>query len=403
MPLVALRRAVLFMLVLTATAVAEEQPLLEFIEPDSDSRTSAAVLVGPCALAHTAQILPVDGEGKLVGTDLRAQLAQVIANLKRALAAAGTGLEHAVRLHVYTAHPDGRAECRRLLGELLPAAARPAVTWTMGKLPRTGALVMIDAIAAVPRSEVNVTHHRVADLPTDGRAHVSILPPGRAVYVSGQAEPGETLADAARHTLASLSRTLEHLGLDRTHVVHVKTFLQPMDDVAQADQAIAAFFDGMPVPATVHVEWTMAAPVEIELVAWAPEGTARQAEGPVSFITPPGMRPSPLFARVVVTDSPRVLYTSGLAAPAGENAEQEVEKIFHRLESLLATAGSDFRHLAKATYYVADEDVSRALNAVRPNHYDPHRPPAASKAPVRGAGPPGSRISIDIIAVPKSR
>ncbi|HUG91421.1 MAG TPA: Rid family hydrolase [Planctomycetaceae bacterium] len=401
-----LLRGVIIVMCLAGSAAAGERPLVEPLEPDDDSATSAAVLVGPCALAHTAQMLPIDAAGNLVGeNDVAQQIRQVLANLEQSLDAAGSGIEHLVRIHVYAERAEGIAETRKQFREQFPRSARSAVTWTVGELPLAGALVMMDAVAAVPEHDgAAVSHHRVAGVRgSDGRAHVSILPRGRVVYVSGQAAAGGTLAEATRNTLAGLSTTLEHLGLDRSHVVHVKSFLQPMTGVSDADREIAAFFagrEGRPVPATVHVEWTMRSPIEIELIASAPEGTVPQATGRIAAITPPGMQASPIFARVVVIDSERALYTSGLSVPASDAAEREVRDVFDRLGELLELAGSDFRHLAKATYYVADADVSRMLNAVRPDYYDPERPPAASKAEVRGAGPPGARISVDLIAVP---
>ena len=66
---------------------------------------------------------------------------------------------------------------------------------------------------------------------------------------------------------------------------------------------------------------------------------------------------------------------------------------------VLQQAGSDFRHLAKATYYVSNDQTSARLNEIRPKFYDPKRPPAASKALVRGVGVAGTGISIDMIGV----
>ena len=57
-----------------------------------------------------------------------------------------------------------------------------------------------------------------------------------------------------------------------------------------------------------------------------------------------------------------------------------MKSILEVLGKRLEAAGSDLRHLVKATYYVTDEDASRALNELRPKFYDPARPPAASKA-----------------------
>ena len=63
--------------------------------------------------------------------------------------------------------------------------------------------------------------------------------------------------------------------------------------------------------------------------------------------------------------------------------------------------GSDFRHLVKATYLHEDDGTSTALNDLRPNYYDPERPPAASKANIAGTGDPTLGMVVDMIAVPK--
>ncbi|MCA9099021.1 MAG: hypothetical protein KDA36_11565, partial [Planctomycetaceae bacterium] len=74
-----------------------------------------------------------------------------------------------------------------------------------------------------------------------------------------------------------------------------------------------------------------------------------------------------------------------------------------QLQEILAhtDCGSDLKHLVKATYYCSHDSTSGALNAVRPDYYDPARPPAASKAIVPGVGHPERRITLDMIAVRK--
>ncbi len=77
-----------------------------------------------------------------------------------------------------------------------------------------------------------------------------------------------------------------------------------------------------------------------------------------------------------------------------------MRSIFSQLDTILTQSGSDLRRLAKATYYVSDDDPSAQLNKLRPEFYDPERPPAASKAMVRGVGHPDRGITIDMIAAP---
>ena len=45
--------------------------------------------------------VPLDGQGRLAGPDVRAQVRQVFDNLTAALAAAGASMEHVVKLAVY--------------------------------------------------------------------------------------------------------------------------------------------------------------------------------------------------------------------------------------------------------------------------------------------------------------
>jgi enamine deaminase RidA (YjgF/YER057c/UK114 family) len=94
------------------------------------------------------------------------------------------------------------------------------------------------------------------------------------------------------------------------------------------------------------------------------------------------------------------IFVSGIFAEAAKSAPEQVEEIFATLTDALKNMGGDLRHLVKATYYVSDDESSRALNNLRPNYYDAERPPAASKALVRGVGRPKRTVTLDMIAVP---
>jgi enamine deaminase RidA (YjgF/YER057c/UK114 family) len=84
------------------------------------------------------------------------------------------------------------------------------------------------------------------------------------------------------------------------------------------------------------------------------------------------------------------------------NGEIEVKDQFAQLDRILKLTGSDFKHLAKATYYVSTDSASVSLNKLRPGYYDPQRPPAASKAIVSSVGFKDLGLTIDMIAVPNS-
>jgi enamine deaminase RidA (YjgF/YER057c/UK114 family) len=94
----------------------------------------------------------------------------------------------------------------------------------------------------------------------------------------------------------------------------------------------------------------------------------------------------------------RPIFVSGLTGASADAAAQ-VREVFGELRRLLTDAGSDMRHIVKATYYVSDKVADQEINAIRPTLYDPARPPAASKISVQGTGRPGKGTVIDMIAV----
>ena len=92
---------------------------------------------------------------------------------------------------------------------------------------------------------------------------------------------------------------------------------------------------------------------------------------------------------------------STITSPQTGDAVAQTREIFRLLSGILEQAGSDFEHLAKATYFVTDDAASKALGELRPLYYNPKRPPAASKGTVSSTGFAGRTISLDMIAAPK--
>lgn len=375
-----------------------------FVGGDAASAASDAVVVPDGTLVHTAQLFPVERDQRLVGDgDLARQTQFVLGRLEVALAAAGARLADAVKLNVYVRQTDGAAGVRQVLAAQFPGPQRPAVSFVVTPLPVADALVAMDAVAFVDAARPStVTMRRSEMLADDACAHVGLLPRGARIYVAGQAEKGATLAEATRKTLESLQATLKFLGRTDADVVQVKAFLHPMSQAADVRAECQRFYGASPPP-LVLVEW-QAPQIEIELIAWGgpdPKGPA------IEYLTPPGMTASPIFSRVARVNHPHSIYVSGLYAPSAGNAgardaADEVQSVFDRLGGILKKSGSDFRHLAKATYYVSNGEASKQLNALRPRYYDPQRPPSASKAAVVGTGWPGTGLTIDMIAAPAS-
>jgi enamine deaminase RidA (YjgF/YER057c/UK114 family) len=275
---------------------------------------------------------------------------------------------------------------------------KPAVSMVETSLSHGS--VAMDAIGtADPKSgRLPVVRRRGEQLFTvnERLAHVAVLPAGPTVYISGQAEPGD-LRQATRATLENLNKTLTYLGLDLEHVVALKAFVTPADQIAQAEDEVVRFFADQVVPPISWVEWQSSTPIEIELVAAA---LPRDGAPAIEYLTPPGMTASPVFSRVTRIFADRTVYVSSLYGEQGGDGAEQVRQIFTTLDRVIRACDSDLKHLAKATYYVADDDASSQLNKLRPEYYDPQRPPAASKALVRGVGRAGRTITLDMIAVP---
>ena len=361
---------------------------------------AAAVVVEEGALVHTALFRPLDAEGRLQGgNDAHAQASHVLASVDTALRAAGTGLDRIARLHVYVADASVTASIDRLLAERFTGTATPAVTIVESRMPRAGMLVAMDAVAATARRTDAGAPERIAVAglpPAAGQgAHVAVQPEGPFVIVSGRAAPGEFDA-AVRATMEQLRGDLQAVGLGFEHAVQVKAFLGDMTRADQLQRLVAGAFPGT-APPLVVTEWRDSAlPVEIELVATAP-GASGGSER-LALVEPISAR----YSRIARVFAGRPIFVSGLTGASADPAVQ-VREVFDQVRRLMADAGSDMRHIAKATYYVSDRTADQEINTIRPSIYDPARPPAASKISVQGTGRAGKVTVIDMIAVTVGR
>lgn len=378
-----------------------QHPVIKEIQPSGSTGSSQAVVVDHAPLAHTAQFLPLTKEGKLVGEkDLSKQIDQVFNNLSLALKEADSDLNQVVKINVYLSEEDFIPEVRKAFSQRFSKGNKPAVSFVTGDLSHPDADVAMDAIAVSGLQ----TGDQVRYLSSPGlytpskEAHVSVLPAGGVTYVSGQADKGD-LTEATRGTIGQLDTTLKFLGIKKDQVIQIKSFMQPMRDVSIVREEFARFFEGYTVPPLVFVDWVSQDPViEIELIAASPADTTEAAHQ-MNFLTPPFMTASPIYSKVAQINRGKKFYVSSLYGVSGDPDKQNAE-IFATLKELLPAVGSDFTHLAKATYYVSDDGTSAALNKIRPDFYDPKRPPAASKAMVKGVGK-GMGINIDMIGVVK--
>lgn len=366
-------------------------------ESNPATGTSLAVRVGGFPLVHTAQLLPLHERGEIVAPDdVAAQTRQVIQNLDAALAAADSSLDRVVKLNLYVSDDANVDGAMKIIAQTFTHDPRPACSLVVTRLPDPRALIAADAVAAARRRSEEVKYVRGKSPAGRERPHdAAVLPDGKRIYISGQAEPGD-LATATRKTLASLLESLKFLHRGPRDIVQIKAFMSPMSEADVVLREIETLF-GENVPPVSLVEWISPLPIEIEVVAAG--GGGPRAEASVEYATPPGMKASPVFSRVAIARGDTI-FVSGLFAASAAPGQEEVEAIFVQLTKAVEALGGNLRQLAKATYYVSGDESSRALNELRPRYYSPERPPAASKAQVRGVGRPGRTITLDMIAAP---
>ncbi len=380
----------------------EKESSAKSIEPSESTGSSAAVVVDEnVSLAHTAQFFPLDAQGQIVGVgDVVKQTHQVFQRLNQALKLAQSDLSQAVKVDVYLAKDEDLPRVQNFFAHRYIGELKPAVSFVVGELAMPDALIAMDVVAAAADSkEGEVKWFPLR--PKNGRSSASMLPPGPKIYISGMADTN-ALPEATRKTLEKLLGVLNHFGLKKTDVVQIKAFMQPISQVEVVRKEIVQFFGGQSPP-IVFVDWISPPPnppIEIELIASAKNGIGKTDES-VSFITPPGTTSTKVYSRVARVDRGRMIYVSGLYGMKSKDAEGQVREIFAKLGDLMKKTGSDFTHLVKATYYVSDNDASNKLNDIRPEFYDPQRPPAASKAKVKGVGVAEKTVTLDMIAVTK--
>lgn len=397
----------------TICLAAEDSPRREVTRfgTDIDASQAQAVRVEGGGLAYTAQFLPVTPKGELIGNDAESQTQAVLDHLDAALKLVESDLSRTVKLNVVVTSAEVASLVRRTLAKRFPAGTQPAVSFVQSRLPHSEALVAIDAVSVASNRATPVFgRFRTSQLPNSSFSQVTSIGNAPRLYISGQAEKGMDLGEATAKTLASLKATLDHFGLAHDYVAQAKCFLTPISDVKVVEAAFAKAF-GTAAPPCVFVEWQSSLPIEIEFVVpdlmtakaihdLIAAGQTPPAREPLEFITPPGMTSSPVFCRVVRVNDPRTIFVSGLFAKEATDGAGQVTQIFEQLQDILKASGSDLKHLAKATYYVSDNDASAKLNELRPKLYDPARPPAASKAQVIGVGMDGRSLTLDMIAVP---
>jgi enamine deaminase RidA (YjgF/YER057c/UK114 family) len=115
--------------------------------------THVVEATSPGRIIYIAGQLGLDVDNKIVGApgDFRAQAEQTFINLKNALAAAGAGFEHVMKLNNYFIDMAHLPIFREVRDRYIDTSAPPASTAVaISNLARPGALLEVEAVAVVP-------------------------------------------------------------------------------------------------------------------------------------------------------------------------------------------------------------------------------------------------------------
>jgi 2-iminobutanoate/2-iminopropanoate deaminase len=107
---------------------------------------SQAIVVGD--LLFTSGQIPLRADGTLLEGDITAQTAQVLANLKAVIEAAGAGLNKVVKTTVFLKNLDDFVPMNKVYGEAFGSHTPARSTVQVAKLPRD-VLVEIEAIVSL--------------------------------------------------------------------------------------------------------------------------------------------------------------------------------------------------------------------------------------------------------------
>ena len=130
---------------------------VKFSNPEAIAKpggyTHVVEVTGPCRTIYIAGQLGLGRDDKLAGGpgDFRAQVVQAFENLKSALAEAGAGFEHLVKVNNYLIDIKHIAIFREVRDSYMKTGTPPAsTTVAISQLARDGALFEIEAVAVLP-------------------------------------------------------------------------------------------------------------------------------------------------------------------------------------------------------------------------------------------------------------
>lgn len=129
--------------------------------PSQLRRSNPAGMTQPTTYSHVVRAgnilfiagqVATDGAGQIVGaSDMKAQVKQVLENLKQVLASEGADFTHVAKINIFTTDIPAFGEAREIRESYFKGSAPASTLVEVKRLARPEFLVEIEAIAVVPQ------------------------------------------------------------------------------------------------------------------------------------------------------------------------------------------------------------------------------------------------------------
>jgi enamine deaminase RidA (YjgF/YER057c/UK114 family) len=340
----------------------------------------------------------------------------ILRALSRSLQAAGSGLEHVVKAHVFLADCADFLGFDRVWNRYFRAPPTRTTVGAAGLLI-PDARLEIAMIAIVPGRGAD-KRPATSDAPRPLTKKVEAMSAGDFVFTSGQLAhnardgvPPEAAAEGGRpdvakqaaYTLGNLGRSLAAAGASLEQVVKIQALLLDAEEQRGVETAWASAARAQPAYAAVGVGSLLVGGtrLEIDLTAYKGadpmrpirlSGEARvQAVASGGLVFTAGILPGPLDGAVPAELVPHPAYPHYASAIG-----LQTEAVLARLKQILEAAGSGLDRVVKAQVFLTDLADFSVFDQIWREHFPV--PPAQSVVQVSNLPARGSRIAVEAIA-----
>lgn len=347
-------------------------------------------------LVYASGVLPLDGEARLVGKEIREQTKAALQGLQTVLGEAGVSLDRAVSMSVYLTRAADFAAMNEVYRTFF-AASPPVRTTVVTRLMVPDALIEVSAVAAapgVPRRAIHPEGWQPSPNP-----YSYIVEAADSVFLSGliarnprdNSFQGGDLTAQSRAVLENARVLLEAAGLGFEHVVSARVFLTDMAAREEMNRVYRSYFQKDP-PARATVGVALMQP------AYLVEMTVVASRQPKQVI--PGDAENPNLSAAIRAGER--LYVSGMLGDTPDtrgDAGAQTREALARIGRTLASAGYGWSDVVDSLVYLKSAAQFAAMN-------EAYRSVLSAPFPARttvqaGFGNPDAEIEIMMTAIKK--